>query len=88
MRWMFIVFDIINSIASIFFSVPVKSVPEITEPLKKKLEARVAAAESKFSEWKAKWEKYHEEYVGVYKQIMTERHKWYIDYVTAHYVCL
>ena len=53
-----------------------------------KLEARVAAAESKFSEWKAKWEKYHEEYVGVYKQIMTERHKWYIDYVTAHFVCL
>ena len=51
---------------------PVKSVPQVTEPVKNKLEARIAAAETKFSEWNAKWEKYHEKYVSVYMQIMTE----------------
>jgi len=68
--------------------VPVKTVPEITEPLMEKLKAYIKCVTDKFNAWKAKWKTYHDEYVRCLEEIIKKRHAWYIQYLTSHYICM
>ena len=73
---------------SLLILVPVKTVPEITDPLTKKLNAYIKCVTEKFNAWKAKWKTYHDEYIKCFEEIIEKRHSWYIQYLTSHYICL
>lgn len=66
---------------------PVKTVEEIVDPLKAKLDAAIKLYAAQFAAWKMKWTAYHVEYVKKYKKILTERHEWYINYVISQFIC-
>lgn len=59
-----------------------KVITDLREKANKACEERT----KKFNEWKAQWQKNHEDYKKCYNEIVEKRHAWHVECVRQQYL--